>query len=224
MKATPAPQTRPAAIRALALSLFFLVPASPASAQVDTRQADTRQAEAGLADAADMAAIYRSFCLDNFPNDAGLGTLAASRSAVPMIPAQLQQYLHVDTGHGWYLSTPFGRYAITIADPPYRGCAVRRMTPSGLLTAAGYITAVKAYAQQHGGQLSPAQTIRRKAPDGVADISVSVNTLLGADAKAGQETFLLVLTNYHGRPPDEDRAAAGDGVGVEVRLAHLVTT
>lgn len=169
-------------------------------------------------DDVEIADLFSSFCLQSFPDQAALDRLARSKAATAMKAEEVKAYLHADPGRGWYLRTPLARYAITIESPPYRACAVRRMTPSGVFTVQHYIDAVKAYAAAKTEKLVNMPPQKTTTPEGL-DISAYPFAVLDAAGKA-TETFMLILTNYHGRVAEPLRAEAGSGVGVEVRMVH----
>jgi hypothetical protein len=166
----------------------------------------------------EMAELFSSFCIDKFPDNAAIAELAESKKSQVMTPEQVQQFLQQDPGHGWYLQTQTGLYVITIEDPPYRTCALRRMTPAGIPTAKLYKATIDQYVASKNGKLSPAQNTRTKGP-GISDISAYDSVMSDASGKI-RESFMLILTNYHGQVPATFKADAGEGIGVEVRMVH----
>jgi hypothetical protein len=194
-------------LAALGLVLGF-VPAVHAQAKYDTR---------ALSD--EMAAIFATFCIDRFPDDRALDTDAKAKKLVALTPDQVKRYLHDDPGRGWSIQGTSGRYVMTVEAPPYHACAVRSMTPAGLTDAQRYAAEIKDYAAKKGDQLSTS-TQSTKTPDGI-DINAYVSPVTGPAVKA-QESFMLILSNYHGKVPAEFRADAKGGIGVEVRMVHQV--
>jgi len=173
---------------------------------------------AAPADDVEIAGLFAAFCLKAFPEPVALDRLAQAKSAVPMTADEVKSYLHADPGRGWHLRTQHALYAITIESPPYLACAVRRMTPSGMSTVQHYVDAVKAYVGGRSGTLVNAPPQKSRTPEGL-DISGYPYALVDASGKVS-ETFMVILTNYHGRASEPYRADAAGGVGVEVRMVH----
>jgi hypothetical protein len=169
----------------------------------------------------EIAEIYSSFCLQKFPDLTALGALASTRKAAVLDSTQVKRFLHSDPGRGWALHTGTGNYIILAEDPPFRTCSVRRMTPSGIADVKPYIAAVNAYIAAQNGKLIKMQPSQSKTPDGIADVTTLPYGMLNSAGKPS-ETFAVFLTNYHGRAPEDQRADATGGVGVEVRMVHQI--
>jgi hypothetical protein len=171
----------------------------------------------GEAAAGDIARIYERICLAAFPDEARLQNALAASGAIALSPAEVRSMLHEDPGRGWRLpGTPF---TVTVESPPYRTCAVRRMTRAGLPTAKPYLAVLNAYAQQRGLVEGPPQRVGRRLPDG-ADTVLFGTPLLQAGTARPVETSIYAITNYHGQLDPARFPDAAGGVGVEVRLAH----
>jgi hypothetical protein len=164
-----------------------------------------------------IALIYDRICFDACPDEAKLRNSLASLDAVEMNGMEVRSLLHDDPGRGWRLpGTPF---TVTVESPPFRTCAVRRMTRDGLPTARPYIDAVHAYAQQRGLQMGPPQQVNRRLASG-ADTLLLGTPLMRNGSPQPVETSIYAITNYHGRFDPAVMPDAVGGVGVEVRLAH----
>ena len=171
--------------------------------------------------AADMAAVYQSICLDGFPSEAGLASALRAYDASPLTGGETMQILHADPGRGWRFRTAFANYTLTVEDPPFNTCALRRMTRMGLPTALPYVQAVKTYAARTSLAVGQMQQLNQHAPQGF-DIQILGLPLLAAGDTTPHETSIYVTTNYHGRfDPARAQEAIG-GVGVEVRMAHQI--
>ena len=72
-----------------------------------------------------LVEAFGRFCLDAFPGAARVEDIAPGR-LTPMTAAQVRSYLHDDPGHGWTYAADGGTYVLTIEDPPYHTCALRR--------------------------------------------------------------------------------------------------
>jgi hypothetical protein len=165
----------------------------------------------------ELAALFAAFCLDAFPVAASLDRAAASKKAVAMKPDELKAILHDDPGRGWMLRTSEALYAVTVEFPPYNACAVRRMTPVGVSGVKNYLAAVNKYVAAKNGKL--ANLPPQKSTLNGVDISLYGQGMTNGSGQP-QETFAVVLSNYHGRAGGIWRADAGTGVGVEVRFVH----
>ena len=175
---------------------------------------------ASLADAEEMAGLFDRLCLNAFPNPAALDAEAARLHATALTPPQVQAYLHDDPGRGWSYATPLASYVITIEQPPYLACAIRRMTPAGLPSAAPFATAVNRYVAARHVTLVNAGRQDGKTQDG-ADLAAFQQAIFRPD-KTVAETFLVILTNYHGRYQGPLSNDVGKGPGVEVRFVHQI--
>ncbi len=78
---------------------------------------------------AEEIALFDELCLRAFPNDKAIDAAAASKGMPVMSAADVQKFLHLDPGRGWYYKADGSSflYAITIEAPPYHACAVRRI-------------------------------------------------------------------------------------------------
>ena len=106
-------------------AVVLLVLAGPAVAQPGTviipQDALGEQDPAGVA----LVEAFGRFCLDRFPGAARVEDAAPGQtSALP--PARVRDYLHDDPGRGWIYRADGGAYVVTIEDPPYHTCAIRR--------------------------------------------------------------------------------------------------
>lgn len=181
----------------VAATLAFLASASPASAQTDPgspqpdkvlipQDALQEQDPAGAA----LVDAFGRFCLDRFPGaqrveDAAPGHVAA------LPPGRVRDYLHDDPGRGWSYTAAGGQYIVTIEDPPYHTCAVRRSYAAPPRYRLPWLLLTGTWAAAAGrGPFGPAeqQTIRR---DGLV-IEAAGRTLPGN----GGDVFLELRTAY----------------------------
>jgi len=199
--------------RRCALWIVAVLSATPVLAQ--------DQPPAGVAPAVpddELSSLYSAFCLQAFPDESALSALAGQKGAVVLTPAEVTALLHQDPGHGWQLRTATGHYQITIENPPFHTCAIRRMTPSGVAGVQNYIAAVNAYVSAHNGKLANVPPQKGSLPSGIS-ISIYGSSMSAADG-AATDTFGVVLSNYHSHPPANLTDEAAGGVGVEVRFVH----
>jgi hypothetical protein len=175
----------------------------------------------GAQQAAAMVGLYQKLCLQDFPDSATLTAALTALDASEMAAEEVTRYLHADPGRGWKLLVDGTAYVLTVENPPYHTCALRRMTPNGLADHAGYDQAVSAYAAAH--RLAVRQLAKRVLPlSGGAELTAFSSVLAPAGATTARETSLLLLTDYHGRIDRAKWPETGDGPGVEVRMAHQI--
>ena len=76
----------------------------------------------------ELVVVFIELCLGRFPDRANLveGRISQDTRLSPMPADQVRNYLKDDPGRGWIYQTETGNYVVTIEDPPYRACAVRR--------------------------------------------------------------------------------------------------
>lgn len=98
-----------------------------------------------------MTALYDEICLQAFPIDAGVDTAMAGKAATALTTDQVKIYLHDDPGRGWTIPDEEGKFIVTIENPPYHACAVRRMTPMGFVDLSPYRAVVDRFEAGHGG-------------------------------------------------------------------------
>ena len=199
------------ALFAFAFMLVCLRPALAAAAPTD-------QAEAA---ATEMAQLYQRFCLTAFPDKAALQAALATAAAAPLPAAEVAAILHADHGAGWRVVTKAARYVVTVEDPPYNTCAVRRMTRAGLPNADAYVDVVKQYASAHALTVGETQMLQRRTPAG-ASMELMGNPILRSTAAQPRESTIYVTTDYHGHFDRLANPEAVGGPGVEVRMAHQI--
>jgi hypothetical protein len=172
--------------------------------------------------AEDMAWVYGTICLGAFPAQPAVQAALAGLHATPMTDADTQAALDGDPGRGWRVTTKLAEYTVTIEDPPYNTCAVRRMTRQGLPTALPYIASLQNYARAKSllmGQLAPLE----ETLTGGADRQV-LATPLGSDpARKPTQSSMYVTTDYHGHYTGRNALDADGGDGVEIKMAHQIT-
>ena len=181
------------------------------------------KADVTMSDVREMARVFDLFCLHAFPDISALDRLAKKDGAEPLTSPELASYLHNDPGKGWYYATPAATYVLTVERPPYQTCALRRMTPSGFPTVKPYLEAIKSFAETHGNaHLVLVGQQNGKTANGI-DITAFAQSLQPSDTEPASDTFIVVLTNYHGRYAGALSRDVGEGTaGVEVRFARQV--
>lgn len=112
--AAPA-ERREGASAATGTGRAIVVPASAARQQPD---------KAGT----ELVVVFIELCLGRFPDRADLaeGRMSRDTQLSPMTADQVRNYLKDDPGRGWTYQTGTGNYVVTVEDPPYKACAVRR--------------------------------------------------------------------------------------------------
>lgn len=201
-------------VRLAALLLIGLVAAAPAPVP-------PRAPALAPAEAAAMVALYQRLCFDAFPSPERLGPALLALDADEMKAEEVARYLHADPGRGWHLRQDGVAYVLTVEEPPFHTCALRRMTPNGLGDDRGYWRAVGAYARARG--LTVRHLAKRvMALSGDAELTAHSAVLVKPGATTASETSLLLLTDYHGHLDRRKWPQSGDGPGIEIRMAHQI--
>ncbi len=198
-------------LSAFALVLVCLRPALAAPGPTD-------QAEAA---ATEMAQLYQRFCLNAFPDKGALQAELGAAQATPLPAAEVAAILHADHGKGWRVVTPGARYIVTVEDPPYNTCALRRMTRAGLPNADAYVDVVKHYAAARSLTVGEMQMLQRRTPAG-ASVELMGNPILRSTVAQSHESTIYITTDYHGHFDRLANPEAVGGPGVEVRMAHQI--
>lgn len=175
------------------------------------------------AEAAAMAGLYQRLCLQSFPAADALASALRALDATELTAREVSNYLHADPGHGWRLNLGGARYVLTVEDPPFHTCALRRMTAAGLADDHAYAEVVRGYAVAHGLAIKHLPKHVLPLSDG-AELTAFSIILAPAGAKTARETSLLLLTSYRGHLDRDKWPQAAGGPGVEVRMAHQITT
>jgi len=191
--------------RVLGAAALLLALLGSGPARADGRAAavtvpDDNAAEGELMD------VYLDLCLNRFPDAAAFAAGAAARQMRPVPPETVKRYLHDDPGRGWIGASPSGAYVVTIEDPPYHACAVRRMQRPSPTFSTVFQVAVGAWAGMHKiPKLQRLPPVRQTANG--ATIDAQVEGVAGADGKVVQ-SFMALVTVYPGGQ-------------TEVRMVHV---
>lgn len=155
---------------------------------------------------AQLVDVFGRFCLMRFPDHADMAE-GMGGAVVPLSPQATREFLHDDPGHGWLYKAAEGTYVVTVEDPPYHTCAVRRLyaTPPKYRLAYALAVGLWAAAADRGPlQSGASQTVKRNG----LTIAMASRVLPPAAGK-GVETFMELRTTYpNGR--------------VEIRLARAL--
>jgi hypothetical protein len=175
-----------------------------------------------MTDITELINLYDELCIKDFPDDNLVAAFLSSYAARPMTTAEVQRYLHSDPGAGWYIRTSTALYGVTIEQPPFHTCAIRRMTPEGgIPEQIGKVAAaVREYAASISGSVAPIRPNQTQLPGGATVISVG-SGVVDATGKPS-DTFGIFLSNQHGMVSPPWVEFATPGVGVEVRLTRQV--
>ena len=151
---------------------------------------------AGVEQGADAAgarlvALFSRFCLQRFPDQPDLAQ--GETAMTPMPPGMIQRYLHADPGRGW-VNHEDGDTVVTIEDPPYHACAVRRMYPAAPRFDRAYQGTIMGWAESRNrGEFGPPRTARQQRP--TMNIEATVQTLPAARGRPA-ENFMAFTTTY----------------------------
>ncbi len=136
---------------------------------------------------------FARFCLQRFPNQTVTGGNGGN-DLVPMTPAQVKQYLHDDPGHGWTYRQDDGEYVVTVEDPPYHACAVRRLYADPPKYRFPYLFAIQTWAI--GRNRGPMDFLPRQTGT-VNGLTISANlAALPAAGGKPREVFMDITTPY----------------------------
>lgn len=136
---------------------------------------------------------FLDLCLARFPDQAAFAAGARLRHLVPMPPEQVKRFLHEDPGRGWWGTTPSGRFVVTIENPPYFACAVRRLYKLTQAFQTTYQLAIGIWAANHKIALQAVPTMRRE--ENGMSISATAQSEFGPDGKVRQ-TLMMFVTDY----------------------------
>ncbi|MBV8427555.1 MAG: hypothetical protein JOZ88_09975 [Hyphomicrobiales bacterium] len=70
--------------------------------------------------------VFNDICLRKFPDDAKIAIDAEERHFTPLSRDMVAKMLGKDPGVGWIQKGGFGDYVITIEQPPFHTCAIRK--------------------------------------------------------------------------------------------------
>lgn len=154
---------------------------------------------------AELVGLYTDLCLNRFPDEAKLAAAVRERGMTALGPEAVKQYLHDDPGRGWTARTAAGSYVVTIENPPYHACAVRRLDAAPPSFRDTYQRAVTTWAAAQGrGSLRDYPPMNRTG-DGMT-INATMSGVPGPNGKP-VETFMAFVTTY-------------DNGRIETRLVH----
>jgi hypothetical protein len=185
-----------------------------------TPAALTPPAVAPPVDATELVSMFSELCIGAFPDDAKVAAYLKAKAATAMSAQETRRYLHADPGQGWYVRTPVALYGVTIEQPPYHTCAIRRMTPEGVTAPSmkPLVEAEKAYAAGIGGSTVAIPVQNTPIPNGPDVMSFGLGVLDAAGKPS--DSFGVFFSNFHGRVAEPWVADGTPGVGLEVRLSH----
>jgi hypothetical protein len=149
---------------------------------------------------AEFTELFASFCLMKFPDAAAADYYAHAKGMKPMPQDRLQHMLGKDPGTGWLYDGGFGTYAVTIENPPYHTCAIRKRFNKlpDIKTAFG--TLLKLWsATQHTG------TITERPPKEMeieGRKSKAYLWELAGSGSADKENFMALVTPISGEAPE----------------------
>lgn len=144
---------------------------------------------------AELADLFADFCLKRFPSETALAEGVELKQLRALSPRGVRRFLHDDPGRGWLLETPSDAYVITIEDPPYHACAVRRMYSTTPKFRLAYKLMVKLWAANEGIGPLQGMPIRRQmvSGGGIATMDMDFVPDVGGNVKRG---FMAIVTDY----------------------------
>jgi hypothetical protein len=144
--------------------------------------------------------LFTGYCLAKFPDDAALKDKVQADKREPLSQAQVQSYLHADPGVGWLVGED-GKYVLTVEQPPYHGCAIRRYV-SEVMDSKALFAAASDFLAPSGRKLGPPQTTQRAIGPGIVSSGVLM-PVIGASGQLSTEGFMFFVVSYPaGTKPD----------------------
>lgn len=165
-----------------------------------------------------MVQVFETVCLQAFPERRAVDGAMGQLGGTPLAAREVRTYLHDDPGRGWQLVRPEATYVVTIEEPPYRACAVRRMTPGGFPTRAPFDAAVQRYGAARKRALTPLLSQSMRPPSGL-DIVATVQRVEGGGPGGSTDSLMLFTSDYHGTYDGPFGKDAGKP-GIELRYVH----
>ena len=173
---------------------------------------------ATVGDVEQMVQVFKTVCLQAFPERRAVDGAMGQLGALALAAREVREYLHDDPGRGWRLVRPEATYVVTIEEPPYRACAVRRMTPAGFPTREPFDAAVQRYGVARKQALTPLVSQSMRQPGGLA-IVATMQRVEGGGPGGSTDSLMLFVSDYHGTY-DGPLAKDAGKPGVEVRFVH----
>jgi hypothetical protein len=146
---------------------------------------------------ADFVALFSSYCLQKFPDDAALAAQAAKDRLEALSPAQVKSALHKD-GMGWMVSRAGVPYLLTVEQASLHSCALRR-TSEQMLDGAPLIAAAKSFVEGAGHKLMAPALFARPMEGGAVSNSVTLQELDGKDQPLPQ-AYMFFVVSYPATP------------------------
>ena len=144
--------------------------------------------------------LFSGYCLGKFPDDTALADKARADHREPLTPAQVQSYLHADPGVGWLVGDD-GKYVLTIEQPPFHACAIRRYVPQ-VLDSKALFAAASDFLAPSGRKLGPLQTTQRQIGPGIVSSGMLMQ-VIGASGQPSTEAYMFFIVAYPaGTKPD----------------------
>ena len=144
-------------------------------------------ASTAQAEPPELVDLFRSFCLDRFPDRDVTANAPGAMAAMPQ--GMVDMFLHDDPGRGWLVAVGDTRYALTVEDAPYEACAIRHIYHAPPAVDDSWPATLDAWAaRDRRGSLGPRQTFT-KTIEGVP-VTAWVQDL-PASADRRREVFMV---------------------------------
>ena len=182
-------------LAALCCGLLLLTASASASAQ------DQGAVEASALDAPpvpdEFVRLFKSYCLAKFPDDAALATQATEDKFEALTPEQIKSVLHDDPGQGWLIIGQDAKYILTVEQPPFHTCALRRQTAI-LFSGAPLMAAAKSFVDAKKDKLSSPQARDFPTRDGMHSSALMLSEL-DNQGNPTDETYMYFVVSYPAR-------------------------
>ena len=145
--------------------------------------------------------LFSSYCLKAFPDDQALHKLAESDRLEALTQAQVKTMLHKENGVGWVVGGVSARYVLTVEEPPFHTCALRRASEQPL-DGTPLMAAAKSFVEAGGHKLLPPVGHARPMNQGVISNSLILQELDEKDQPLPQ-AYMYFVVSYPATPHDD---------------------
>lgn len=145
--------------------------------------------------------LFSSYCLNKFPDDDALLKQAATDHLDPLSPAQVKTVVRKDNGSGWVVGGADVQYVLTLEQPPFHTCTLRRISDRPL-DGAPLMAAAKHYAEAAGHKLLAPIGHARPMSQGMISNSLILQELDDKGEPLPQ-AYMYFVVSYPSVPKDD---------------------
>jgi hypothetical protein len=145
--------------------------------------------------------LFSSYCLNKFPDDDALLKQAESDHLDPLSPAQVKTVVRKDNGSGWVVGGADVQYVLTLEQPPFHTCTLRRISDQPL-DGAPLMAAAKSFVEAGGHKLLAPIGHARPMTQGMISNSLILQELDEKDEPLPQ-AYMYFVVSYPARPKED---------------------